>query len=550
MIAAVVREFPQPEAARVQFPNQLKPDSYESFWMRDRRTPRSIAPGSAEAVALASHEVRLYQAQHSWWYYVIVSPVFQALGGVDDLRNSVAGLRLLNLAFTVGAVWIALGVVAARVSDPRTAGWIVLMIGVQPLMVTNGIRVSSDAAGVFFSIAAVAQMIKLAVDDRRLVRGSCLVGLFLSLAIVMKATNFALLPAVGVAWTVAVLRSRPPVLMMLGSAAVIVGAVAALIGPDLVHNLNQYGIATPMQEALENRSKGRGLPELYNAFREFHSVAYGRWLFGQGLFIAGNWSFVLPIDDVLSLHGLFLKCAALGLILSTAAGVIRGGLARVGLVFKSGQVERKSPIDALATPLICLTVCVGFLGALIYHAVQSALAWGVTTTGPWYASPAIPWFLLLVGMGASGWPRFVAAGLVAGVVFLSLAAEHSMWWLQMLPFYSGGAQGLEALRRITSLQPWYLSMTTCAAAMTVGLVLFASAVRAIGLAGRDIEGFVLTPHESSPAARPSWLNLVRKRERIDARSDAVPAPSVRMNQAAPEGSPRESTDWDEIPSSR
>jgi len=60
---------------------------------------------------------------------VLVSPLFQSLGGLDDLRSSVTGLRLLNLAFIAGAVWIALGVVSRRVRSRRTAGWIALMIG-------------------------------------------------------------------------------------------------------------------------------------------------------------------------------------------------------------------------------------------------------------------------------------------------------------------------------------------------------------------------------------------------------------------------------------
>lgn len=522
MIAAIHRDFPQPESARVQFPPVIKPHSYESFWEPGRDKGRLDSSHIPD-----NHGVRLYQAQHSWWYYIMVGPIFRGLGGLENLHTSVAGLRFLNLAFIAGAVWIALGVVAKRVPDRRTAGWIALMIGVQPLLVMNAIRVSSDAAGLFFSVAAVAAMLTMAIDGRQLVRQAALAALLTGLAIVMKATNFALLPALGLSWLIGVVRTRPSRGAAFGSAAALAGVLACLMGPDLAHNFSVYGMATPMQEAIENRAKGRGFHDLYKAFREFHPLVYARWLFGEGVFIQGNWSWVLPIADIATYHRYCVELASVGLVLAAATYLGRRGLDRFGI--KLGR--EVYTVDSFATPLLCIGVLAGFFAALVYHALQSAMAWGITTTGPWYAAPAIPWLCLLIGVGAMGWTRFAAVGFVSMVVGLSIVAEQTMWWIQMPIVYSGGRTGLEALQRISTLQPWYLSTVTAAVALVVSLGLFVMVVFTIALAGEaaaaTAEGETEAAAEAtSSTPRPIWLRIGRKRERIDPSEAALPSPSI------------------------
>jgi hypothetical protein len=503
---AATAPFPQPEAARVQYPSSVKPPSYDSFW---RAESHASAPAASE---VPPRSVALYQAQHSWWYYVLVSPLFRLLGGLDDLKTSVTGLRMLNLALTAGAVWIALGAVSARISDRRTAGWIALLIGVQPLIVMNGIRVSSDAAGMFFATAAIAAMLRLSVDGRDLIRRSCVVGLLVGAAAVLKATNLALLPALGVAWGIAVLRSRPTIATALGAGAAMVGLVGLVMAPDLAHNLAVYGVATPMQEAIVNRERGLGSIDLLRALWAFPFVRYGRWLFGEGLFIQGNWSFIAPIQEVTRLHWSFLEWAALGLVASAAVIAARWAMTRFGR--RGGSPGGGLAIlDSGSTILLCAAVCGGYFAALLYHAVQSSLAWGVTTTGPWYAAPALPWFLLLIGVGARGWPRLASVGLVAALVFLGLTAEHVSRWYQLLPVYSGGAEGFEALRRVAGLQAWFLGTVTYVLAAIAGAACLLAAVRMTSIVAQE-------PGAAGPASRALAFD-----GRLDGGSIGVPAPA-------------------------
>jgi len=398
----------------------------------------------------------------------------------------------------------------------------------------NGIRVSSDAPGVFFAVAAVAALMTLAIDGRPIVRQSCVVGLLSALAILMKSTNLALLPALGVSWIIAAVRSRARPTTAFASAASIGLILAIVLGPDLVHNLSTYGLATPMQEAVENRAKGRGFSDLYEAYRAFHPVAWGRWLFGEGLFIQGNWSFVLPIETITRLHWSVTEWATLGLAFPAAAFGLRRLIARVRRQAPEGLDGLAPGFDSLSTPLVCLAVCAGYYAALLYHALQSEMAWGRTTTGPWYASPAIPWFLMLVGVGASGWPRLVAPGFAAAIILLSLAAEQTSWWIQMLPVYSGGAFGWEALGRISSMQVWYLSTATCLASLAASLGLFGTVVWAISFASVEAEAV---------ARSRAWITVDRRRDRVGASTTGLAVPSGRkLARRAPAAHDDESGD--------
>ena len=63
--------------------------------------------------------------------------------------------------------------------------------------------------------------------------------------------------------------------------------------------------------------------------------------------------------------------------------------------------------DSVWTPLACVLFCSSVTAALGYHAIQSKLAWGTSTTGAWYAAAAFPWFQVLAVGGAG---LAVAAG--------------------------------------------------------------------------------------------------------------------------------------------
>ena len=175
-LRAEMAAFPQPRSSLAQMGPHPAEMGYADYWARRgsglvRSPGRVDPPASTEAAS----PIKFYQAQHSWWYYRTVAPLFAAAGGVSDLRDSMAVLHLVNLLLTAGAVWIATGVIAHRVRSRRTAAWIGLVIAVHPIFLTNGVRVSSDAPGVFLATLTVA--VALALDGRLSIRRSGAMGL-------------------------------------------------------------------------------------------------------------------------------------------------------------------------------------------------------------------------------------------------------------------------------------------------------------------------------------------------------------------------------------
>ncbi len=415
---------------------------YREYWGDSAR--RSPLPGAME----------LYEAQHAWWYYRLVAPCFQALGGVARLRWSVGGLRLLNLFFLAGALWVALGTLAKVARSTREAAWIGLALAVQPLLLINGVRVANDSLGVLFATLAIAGCLTL---ERSRWPWRCgAIGIAAGLAVLAKAVNFALVPFVALAWGGFVLRNRlSPGKAAVGGLILSLGFLA-VTQDDLRSNLAQYGAPTPMQEGLVNRSRGKTTGDLVRAAGAFRWDRQVRRLWQRETFFAGGWSNQGP---------------ASGWITAYSIAVTAGLLGHVGMV--SRLRNRGEPAFRTGlTPLLCVALCLSYSAALGYHTVQSYLAWGKPTTCPWYACAALPWFLALAMGGGRSWPVSVvrtAVPLVTAAICLS--TEFVVHWGRMLPTYSGGATGLQALRRLAALQPTFLGTLTLVLA-EVGIIVF------------------------------------------------------------------------------
>ncbi|MBI1850767.1 MAG: hypothetical protein HYR85_10525 [Planctomycetes bacterium] len=117
---------------------------------------------------------------------------------------------------------------------------------------------------------------------------------------------------------------------------------------------------------------------------------------------------------------------------------------------------------------------ISFAVALAYHMVLSQAAWGRVLTNGWYAVAAWPWFLVLAIGGALAWPGRIAGVVIPALISATfIAAEAIGLFAQMVPTYTGTPLGLEALRRLASLQPWFFGT-----AMLVGSALAAFTILA------------------------------------------------------------------------
>jgi hypothetical protein len=468
LLAAMIPGFPQPAFALQQLDSRLGAMGYATYWSRRAADPARLQPCNP---ATAEVRLRLYQAQHSWWYYALAAPLFAALRGVRDLPSSIGGLRLVNVLLAGASAWVVLGVIARRVRSRHVASWIGLAIATQPLFLMNAARVSNDALGISLGTLVVALAMRR--DDHRVTWRFGAMGVLAGLAILAKATNWHLVPLVAGCWLFTTIRHRTPAPRALASGIAAALGLAMLVGPEIRYNLATYGVPTPTQEAILNHRLGRGPGDLWAIAGAFPWSGWVRWLWLHGALIKGGWSMLEPSAGISRVYYLAVVGGVLGWAWSLA-GVVGRHLG-VRLPGPRGGCETAgadSIFDSAWVPLACLLVCSSVTAALGYHGLQTMLASGEGGAQAWYAAAAFPWFQVLVIAGALAWPSRLGPPLAAVLVGTYVVSEQSMLWTKMLPTYSGGVAGWEALRRIAQLQPPFLATATLLAALSVtGLLL-------------------------------------------------------------------------------
>ena len=452
--------FPQPSCAVKDQLGRLGGVDYATYW---NRNPDPHYFGGSNA---------LYQAQHNALYYRLAAPLFGALGGVSHLRESVGGLRLVNVMLTAAAVWVVLGVLRKVVRREGDAALLGLALAAHPLFLMNGARVANDALGVLLATIAVGAGLSLAVGEgKRVVAHALGVGLLVGFAAMAKATNLGLIPFAAFAWLAIVARGKVSTGKGLVAGFAMAIGCLMIIQADLRFNLAHYGGLTSMQEAVVNHHKGLGRSELLATAETISWKHDLTRLWTRNLFYTGGWSF-LPTHPKAARY---------------YANAVSFGLLGWGWVWGTSLLAKRFRRDPVFTsawvPAACVVLVVSYTLALAYHMVQSKLAWGVSTTNPWYACPALPWFLAVVSAGGLGWPlgKWLRGAIPGALAGAGLAGEAVGVWVWMLPVYAGGATGFEALRRIGTLQSHALGFTTLIAAVCGEIIVVAMIV----LTGRD-----------------------------------------------------------------
>jgi hypothetical protein len=104
-----------------------------------------------------------------------------------------------------------------------------------------------------------------------------------------------------------------------------------------------------------------------------------------------------------------------------------------------------------------------------WHCLLSKLAWGRITTCARYTCMSLPFYLAFLYDSASRWSTRIGNiyGWLLIAIYLFADIQGS---LTMISFYSGGANGRDALARIASLHPSWLGTAT----LTVATLLFFS----------------------------------------------------------------------------
>jgi hypothetical protein len=352
-------KFPQPEGAIKDKLWVVGAVDYSTFWNRQGSKGQVRSPED-----FRSDTVLLYQAQHSTLFYRLAVPLFVALGGVQNLRASVAGMRLMNVGLIAAAVWVSLEVLRRVIRRERDAALIGMAIAAHPLFLLNGARVASDALGVFLATLAFASSLSLVsrTDDRRLVLHGAATGCLIGLAILAKATNFALVPFAAICWLIMLIRLRPEGMRAPLSALALGLGIFVVIQSEVRFNLTNYGSLSSMQEVLVNQRRGKTTTDLLRTASTVDWPTTVSQLWDRDLFFVGGWSFMRSHPRVVMAYRDLVKVGLAGWIW---LGVV--------LIVRRRDLS-KSVFSAPWAPLACIALVLCYTAALGYHTVQSKLA--------------------------------------------------------------------------------------------------------------------------------------------------------------------------------
>jgi len=438
----VVR-WPLPQAAVAQLGGSGR--SYSDHWLGNQ-PPRVTSP-----------PIRLYQAQHSPLYYLLMRPVYILSGATADLVNSLAMLRLANLLLLVAATFLFMLAICRLTPDSRLRAWSMSAVALSPLLLLTSVRVANDGLAVVFVAAAFWRCAALAMRPTRTSRirhaGACAgLGVLVGLAFLAKATSIAMIPVALLAiWL-------GPGHRVIGSGVFLL-ACGVVIGPYLLHSHSTYGVWIPAQETLVNRQAGRTLADYWQAVTSIRWDQMGtRWWTRESLW-RGGWSFLDPFKP---LRRLYTLTVGAGLVILVIRIVVPHVLARL----RGLQPPLRRDL------LLCAGVCASYTAALSLHAVSSQLAWGQITTNAWYLAPAIPCLVYLVFSGLHAFPiPRLASTASMGFLLICLACELVGQYHTMPKAYTFRAIDDGALERLASLQTWWLGSPTLVAAVAVETLL-------------------------------------------------------------------------------
>ena len=342
----------------------------------------------------SGHEdIPLYQAQHGSLYYRLMLPVFQIAGGIENLTQSIALLRLVNLLLTTATLAGCLWLIGSAPANRMHAALLGLVICCQPLFLINGCRVANDALAIAMGTVVIIWALKIEQWER--IGLSAGIGVLLGLAVWTKSTAMALVPFIAGSILLGIWRKRISFKKAILTSSLVFGTALIVSSPYFAFNFHHYHMLTPMQEGLVNRDHGKGLTDFLKAGWQLNAPKRIGELWIKHSTWVGGWSHLQP------------RHVQNGITLAFAVGLLGWGA-----VFWRRLRNKKHMIEDHTLSLRCaiLVFCVSL--GLLWHMVQSYVAWfpDGSSTNAWYACMGFPFALILVYEGATGFSDRIAKG--------------------------------------------------------------------------------------------------------------------------------------------
>lgn len=344
-----------------------------------------------------------YEAQQGPLYYHVMAALLQG-EKTKDLLLWVDRGRFFNIMMFLGFV-ILWNVILRAAAPTGVFSW--LAEGVTLLSISfshtayDFVRFANDGLALFLASLAFS-LYCLWIKPRRFsVKGTiaswALVGGLVGLASLAKVLAMVLIPTFGLLLGWRFLQERGGrVRTALGGIALLVG-YAVVAGAYHMQCLSQYGQLTGMQEAVVNCQNGIGLGTFLSILPQLKWGIFDSPFFYFGYTLVAGWSFFLSSKWI----DIFFR----DLVVSSLSLFII-----VGLVKITRYKIKKFVFTNIDMVLFAFFVWL----SLIYHTIQSTVAWGYSTTCGNYSVIVIAPTLVLLLLGPSclgkKWTRFFCLG--------------------------------------------------------------------------------------------------------------------------------------------
>ena len=368
---------------------------YDSFWKPQTGEPAPRRP------------VPIYEAAQPPLYYLIALPFWAVFSHWGDLA-AIYGLRILNVFYLALGGFIFLQALGKCIPKLKHRIMIGLLVGVYPIFVITGARVSNDALAILFTSLTFYFMVNALAEKDRSQRALMAASVWLALGILTKVSVLIMAPPLVACIAICCYQKKigPLALKTLAVCSAIIGVILA---PLYIYN---YAISREVYQftkVLSGNMLGKSRLWAWSHFFQIEWSSYIRkWLFTRDLWNSG-WSDIRPPGFLATLYNIFLYSFWLIVL---ASGLRRGWSRR----------QPSKPLEYLFSDNshLFLSACIvlSMVAAQAYLATMVLANWGMIFVTPSYFMIVLPvWTALVyqtalfVGPRFAQWSAFILIGL-------------------------------------------------------------------------------------------------------------------------------------------
>jgi Dolichyl-phosphate-mannose-protein mannosyltransferase len=399
--------------------------THDAFWqlpleerLSRERELRQLRP-SYKGGPLTDSGLRQYEAQQAPLYYSLLALVYLTVKD-DSLPARVFALRLVTLF--IGAVGILLGCELAREvpSSRRAAIPVLVLLALSPGVLVDLTRIANDSLALTLGSAFLLCLCRTLRGASRL-RDWMLAGTALGAALLTKSYMLALVPLLGLAALIELLRGKLKLSQAAGRLLLALAFAGSIAGWWYVGAWQATG--TISGEQIDIAATRFGLSGKLAAvgsiqwLRVLDAAATTHiWISGWSFLVVRSWMYRV------------FECAAI----AAGAGLIALSVRLLGKVYRRGLGIG----DACFSLIACayLLFCCG----VAYFAIVVYLTRGISTALGWYLDGVAGVEAVLLAAGFTGlFGARRAAGCVAAVAALAGILDLYTVHFVSTPYYAG-----------------------------------------------------------------------------------------------------------------